>query len=349
MAKPKIKVVVLMGGPSAEHEVSLATGREILANLDPKKYAVLPVTITKSGQWLLPRATSRGARKIASGDTGALVRTASAAIGDIAGQKADVVFIALHGKYGEDGVVQGLLEALGMRYTGSGVLASALGMDKPSSLAVFREAGLAVPDFQVLQEINLRKNRNAVVQKLVQRFSLPLVVKPANHGSSVGVSIVKKIGDMARAIREAGKYSNRIIIQRFIRGRELTCGVLENPGGNLQALPPIEIIPKLAGFYDYRSKYANQGSEHVIPPRDLNKKTIAAVQAAACTAHSAIGCSGMSRSDFILGGDGKLYILEINTIPGMTATSLLPQAAAAAGIPFPRLLDTIIHSALKKQ
>jgi len=337
-----------MGGPSAEHEVSLATGREVLANLDSKKYVALPVTITKTGQWLLPSDGDKATKKIGPKDTRVLTRMLAAAIGDIAAHKADVVFVALHGKYGEDGIVQGLLEALGMPYTGSGVLASALGMDKPRSLAVFREAGLAVPDFQVMQEINLRKNRNAVVQKLVQRFSLPLVIKPANHGSSVGVSIVKKIGDMARAIREAGKYSNRIIIQRFIRGRELTCGVLERPGEKLQALPPIEIIPKLAGFYDYQSKYADQGSDHIIPPPGMKPSMIKKIQDAAFRAHSAIGCSGMSRSDFILSEDGKLYILEINTIPGMTATSLLPQAAAAAGIPFPRLLNTIIRSALKK-
>mgnify|MGYP001615344505 FL=1 len=349
MGGKKIKVAVLMGGPSAEHEVSLASGRKVLKHLDAKKYFVEPVTVSRNGKWLLPDANRQkiGSRAEPSSAWGGRALAERAGAKKLAAEKADVVFIALHGAYGEDGTVQGLLETFGIPYTGSGVLASALGMDKPRSLAVFREAGLAVPDFVVARARDVAKERGNLPRQIAARFEFPLVVKPANHGSSVGVSIVKKRSDIARALGEAGKYSQEVIIQKFIRGRELTCGVLERRGKKLQALPPVEIIPKLAEFYDYRSKYADKGSEHIIPPPGIANKTIAAVEEAACAAHTAIGARGMSRSDFILGEDGILYILEINTIPGMPSTSLLPQAAAAAGIPFPRLLDVIIRSALK--
>ena len=321
MPKKKIKIAVLIGGPSPEHEVSLNTGKEILANLDKAKYLPTSIVVTKDGKWPLRFSQLN---------------------------RYDVVFIAMHGKYGEDGTVQGLLEAIGMPYTGSGVLASALGMDKPRSLALFREAGILVPDFAVVRASDVQKNHHTILTKWVARFSLPLVVKPADHGSSIGVVIVKKKEHIPAAIKEARKYSKEIIIQKFIRGRELTCGVIELPRKKLQALPPIEIVPRLSAFYDYKSKYMDGGSEHVIPPRDMSARTIKNVQASALLAHNIIGCSGMSRADFILAPDNKLYILEINTIPGMTSTSLLPQAAAAAGILFPKLLDLIIHSALEK-
>ena len=350
MSRKKIKIAVLMGGPSAEHEVSLNTGKEILAHLDPKKYDALPVMIAKNGQWLL-HASEKTKVNLPDGSLALIKKgaalTEASAVKELSQEKADVVFIALHGKYGEDGTVQGLLETVGMPYTGSGVLASALGMDKPRSLTIFREAGIPVPDFMVTRASDLKKNKHSVIAKWIRRFSLPLVVKPADHGSSVGVSIVKKRENIAAAVKEAGQYSKEIIIQKFIRGRELTCGVLEMPGGKIKALPPVEIVPRLAGFYDYRSKYADGGSDHVIPPRGMAARQIKTVQDLALCAHSAIGAAGMSRSDFILAPNGKFYILEINTIPGMTGTSLLPQAAAAAGITFPRLLDAIIRSAMK--
>jgi len=345
--KKKIRVAVLMGGPSAEHEVSMHTGGEIIKNLDPGAYTALPVVIDKSGRWLatsepnswLTARASTGERRMSV----ARIEMPVAVV-----EKADVIFIALHGAYGEDGTVQGLLETLGVPYTGSGVLASALGMDKPRSLAVFREAGLRAPEFGVVAADDERKSTGRMARHWIGRLGLPLVVKPADHGSSVGVSIVRDRGQFAPAIREAGRYSREIIVQKYIKGRELTCGVLEGNKGALMPLPPVEIRPNLGGFYDYQSKYADGGSDHIVPPAGLSARAIAAVQAAACTAHRAIGCRGMSRTDFIRDPRGGLYVLEINTIPGMTATSLLPQAAAAAGISFPRLLDMIIRSALKK-
>ena len=343
--KRKIKVAVLMGGSSAEHEVSLHTGEEIAKNLDPRKYIVEPVTITKTGTWIVASKFPLPLAPPASGASGRAL-TERAGAQKIVDDRADIVFIALHGKYGEDGTVQGLLESFGIPYTGSGVLASALGMDKPRSLGIFREAGLTAPDFLIVKKGE--RFGDQAIASLVRRFSLPFVVKPANHGSSIGVAIVRDSKKIPQAIREASRYSDEVIAQKYVRGRELTCGVLELPSGKLFTLPPIEIVPKYGDFYDYESKYADGGSEHLIPPPGLAPRMLRDLQKAARTAHQSLGCRGMSRTDFILGEDGIFYVLEINTIPGMTSTSLLPQAAAAAGISFPKLLDMIIVSALRR-
>lgn len=306
---------MLMGGPSHEYEVSLNTGKNICANLDTKKYIISSLIIPKNGKWRMPRT------------------------------EPDVAFIAIHGTYGEDGTIQKLLEEARIPYTGSGVLASALGMDKPRSCAIFRKAGLNVPRFTVLSRSDLDSNCHRGPTSIV---SWPKVVKPANHGSSVGVHIIKNNKELHAGIIDAFRYSGRVMIQKFIKGRELTCGVLEK-NNKLFLLPPTEIIPKLGFFYDYKSKYANGGSEHITPPPGLSGHMVSIVQKAAQRAHKVIGCSGMSRSDFILGKDGKLYILEINTIPGMTSTSLLPEAAKSVGITFPKLLDILIVNALRKK
>ena len=222
-------------------------------------------------------------------------------------------------------------------------------MDKLHSLAIFRQAGLLVPDFEVIDKRSDLYSHYRGPTSIVRKLGWPLVVKPSNHGSSVGISIVKNQKATEPALKEAFRYSEKVLLQKFIRGRELTCGILEDEKGRLIPLPPTEIIPKKGEFYDYHSKYDEGGSEHIVPPRGMPKKIINKIQGAACRAHSVLGCSGMSRSDFILGEDGKLYILEINTIPGMTRTSLLPEAAKATGIYFPQLLDMLIKNALGKK
>lgn len=328
-----------MGGPSAEHEVSLNTGKNIIHALDPKKYLVRPVLITKKSKWLI--APSYQTPLLYSQRKLAVKNLVPLAENPLPNRVFDspVAFIAMHGKYGEDGTIQGMLETMGIPYTGSGILASALGMDKPRSLSLFRDNGFNVPDYRVFNQ----------QEKIINPFQCPLVVKPSNHGSSIGVSIVRHKRDFKNALVEAFRHSNHIILQKFIKGRELTCGVLENKNGEAFALLPTEIIPRVGNFYDYRSKYDEGGSEHVVPPHGFSQKTISMVQNTALYAHKIIGCSDMSRSDFILGSDNKLYILEINTIPGMTQTSLLPEAAKAAGINFPKLLDLLIARALRKQ
>ena len=333
-----------MGGPSSEYEVSLATAKNVMQSLDPRKYLVKPALVTRQGKWLLAPSFREPGLLASNQRYGKkLVTLRSPQEIDTAADRPDVVFIAMHGAYGEDGRVQAVLDLSGIPYTGSGVLASALGMNKHISLIIFKEAGLIVPEFEIIDRGE--KIDNKFILEIAKRSSFPLVVKPTNNGSSLGVSIVANKENLPGALQEAFKYSSQIILQKFIKGRELTCGVLEVKGKTIP-LPPIEIIPKMGKFYDYKSKYVEGGSEHIVSPSDLPKKVTEQVQKQSVLAHQAIGCSGVSRSDFILGEDGKLYILEINTIPGMTSTSLIPESAKSIGINFSKFLDIIIEAAL---
>jgi len=303
----KMQIAVLMGGPSSEHRVSLHSGKMVLAALSKRKYLREPVVISKNGKW--PISLSELKRKF------------------------DVAFIAMHGEYGEDGTVQKILEAANIPYTGSSSQASALGMNKIKSARLFRKNGLLVPKFVLWPK----------------SLTLPIVVKPVDRGSSVGVKIVKKQSQLEKAIKNALRYSSRIMIQQYIPGREFTCGVLEI-GSKLVPLVPTEIIPKNRVFFDYRTKYTKDAALEITPPR-LPSRLIEKIRNAALKAHKAIGAKGFSRTDFILsnieGRSPKLYVLEINTIPGLTTTSLFPQQAKAAGISFSKMLDYIIESALR--
>jgi D-alanine-D-alanine ligase len=248
------------------------------------------------------------------------------------------VFIAMHGAFGEDGRIQALLEWIGVPYSGSGFLSSAMAMDKEISNEFYKKIELRVPHFVVLEKNLKNKTLN---------IKIPVVVKPANGGSSVGISIVKVRSDLPRALTRAFKEGRRIMIQEYIEGREFTCGVLEDKQGKAFALPPTEIIPKASDFFDYKAKYKIGGSLEITPAR-LSKALTKNIQAMALKAHNSLGCNGMSRSDFILKGS-KFYILETNTIPGMTQTSLLPQAAKVADIDFPTMLDLIIAAGLRRK
>jgi len=283
----KLRVGVLMGGESSEREVSLMTGREMVKNLDKEKYEVMAVELPKD------------LRKI--------------------DKRIEVALIALHGKGGEDGVIQGYLESLGIKYTGCGVLASAIGMDKK----IFR---------------NLMVFNKLPTAKLVSRA--PCVVKPVSGGSSVGISIVKKDSELEDAINKAKKYDNEIIIEEYIRGMEVSCGILGN-----EVLPVIEIVPK-NDFFDYESKYTDSGAEEICPAR-ISKKLSERIQKMTLKVFETIKGEGYARVDFMI-KNNKPYILEINTLPGMTATSLLPKEALALGMSYSHLLDKIIELALKK-
>jgi D-alanine-D-alanine ligase len=244
--------------------------------------------------------------------------------------QADVVFIAMHGKYGEDGTVQGFLELTGIPYTGSGVLASALAMDKIKSNELFVAHGLKIP------------------AQYNKKISFPCVVKPAQGGSSVGVTIVKKKAGLKKAMEVALSFDSVVLIQQYVPGIEVTCAVLDE-GGDAEpiALPPTQIIPREAEFFDYHAKYTPGATEEITPPR-LPAQIIKKIQQTAVSAHQILGCFGMSRTDMIVAGD-DIFVLETNTIPGMTETSLYPQAAAAIGISFPELLDKIIQSAMNRK
>ncbi len=313
MKEKKTRVTVLMGGPSSEHEVSLATGKMVIKHLDRDKYDILPIVVTKEGKWPI---------KIKELKDG-----------------CDVVFIAMHGEYGEDGRLQSLLEKFRIPYTGSDSRASKLAMDKKKSATVLIKKGLSCPAFSTLTKKTIKAGWP------IAHFRLPLVVKPNDRGSSVGTHVIKTLGQLAPAISNAFCFSNNVMVQDFIRGRELTCGVLEIKGKST-ALPPTEIIPKQGKFFDYQSKYVAGASKEITPPK-LPKEIIEKIQKTALKAHRSLKCSSYSRTDMILDDNGHLHILEVNTLPGLTRTSLIPQAAKKAGIDFSQLLDIIVNNARK--
>ena len=301
---------MLLGGPSSEREVSLKTGRAVASALRRQGLDVVEIDVGEDLSRLVDQLKE---------------------------VRPHVVFIALHGTFGEDGVIQGVLEYLGLPYTGSGVLASALAMDKVASKRLFSYHGIPVPRYTIFRKDGWTLPGETPLEEL----SYPVVVKPAAEGSTIGVSIVKEEEDLEGALKEAYKYGDTVLVEEFIEGREITVGILgEEP------LPVIEIIPE-TGFYDYRAKYTPGLTRYEVPAK-LPRETAIMVQDMALLAHRALGCRDVSRVDFRLAEDGTPYILEVNAIPGMTETSLLPKAAAAAGISFEELVLRILESALKK-
>lgn len=337
-----------MGGISSERDISLSTGKQILEALDQDKYDAYGVDAA------LLTGSSRGVLKGAGIEIASLTEVRSALfgarslasvrsiIGSDSHPRADVVFIALHGKYGEDGTIQGALELLGIPYTGSGVLASALAMDKSMAKKVLAADGIPAPksvDFTVIKgNWNCEKISYEVAQ-----IGYPVMVKPSRQGSTLGMSKISAAAELDAAIELAAEYDNQILVEQFVSGAELTVSVLGN--GEPFALPVIEILPK-SEFYDYESKYAPGGSEHIIPAK-LSDADTARAQDLAVRSYKSLGCRGAARVDLIAGQEG-MCVLEVNTIPGMTPTSLLPEAAKAVGISFARLLDMLIEFACEK-
>lgn len=303
------RVAVLMGGRSGEREVSLSSGAQVAEALRSAGYTVLEI------------------------DTGS-----KGFVSELAAASADVAFICLHGRFGEDGTVQGLCELLDLPYTGSGVLASALAMDKLRSKQFFEHVGLATPPYVVV-----RRGHPYAAEEIVGLLGEKSVVKPVNEGSSVGMTIVHDARELPAAIETAFEYDNVVLIEQFISGVEVTVAVLgeDDP----VPLPTLEVVPEHE-FYDYESKYVPGMSTHIIPAR-VSEAVQAECQRLAVEAHKALGCRGITRSDTIVAEDGVVWLLEINTIPGMTSTSLVPDAARAAGIEFPRLCAAIVEGALQ--
>jgi len=354
--KKKIRVGVLTGGASAERDISLATGAQIQRSLPAEKYDVVlldPLAfmvrnpqITEAqraqarellagGARLDPaRELPKGLEEEIHSASKALV-PATRAIAD-SGEPLDVVLIALHGTWGEDGRIQGLLDTLGVPYTGSGVKSSAIAMDKVMTKTLLAAAGLDVPRGAVVRSDAGRDLEES------RRVGLPAFVKPVASGSSVGASIVRRGEDLAPAIADALRYDERALVEEYLKGTELTVAVIGND--ELQALPVIEIVPKRE-FFDYHAKYDAGESEEIVPAR-IPDEVAKRVQELAIRAHRALDCRGMSRTDFVWAGD-RMVALEVNTIPGMTANSLLPRAAKAAGIPFGGLLTKLIDWALE--
>jgi D-alanine-D-alanine ligase len=300
------KIGVLMGGLSSEREVSLASGKAILKALEEKGYAAVPIDVGR--------------------DVAERMREA----------RIEVAFNGLHGKFGEDGAIQGLLEVMGIPYTGSGILASAMGMNKIISKTVFKAYGLHVGPFVVVSAGDRELPSTAQT-----KIGLPLVVKPSSEGSSVGVSMVNTGDELAPAMKLALSYDREVLIESYIRGMEVQVGILGE-----RALGAIEIVPKDV-FYSYKAKYEQGMSEHFFPAR-IPAAAYKQALDAGLAAHRALGCRGYSRVDFIIDAAGTPYILEVNTLPGMTATSLLPDIARGIGISFPDLVEEILRLALEK-
>lgn len=307
----KKKVGVLMGGPSAEREVSLNTGRAILSALQDKGYDATGIDLDP------PHFVEQ-------------LREAG----------IEVVFIAIHGKFGEDGALQGALDLLGMPYTGSGVLASAVAMDKAISKRLFLASGIPTPRSCIYAETE--KGRD-LAGEIKTEFGIPVVVKPSAQGSSIGVVIVEKEEALAAAIQEAFLYSDHIVVEEFISGKELTVAIIG--GEKAEALPVIEIVP-CSGKYDYHSKYTKGATEYIVPAR-LDEGVTSNIQRVAIEVFELLGCKGVARVDVMLDCNNQPYVLEINTIPGMTATSLVPKAAAAIGVSFADLCERLLLMADK--
>jgi D-alanine-D-alanine ligase len=344
----KIRVAVIAGGFSSEREVSLKSGAQMRKGLDPKKYQPRLIEITKEGRWLL--AAPSAARKSAKPLRSLTLLNPERGITKRDFENIDVALIGLHGKFGEDGKIQSLLELIGLPYTGSGVLASALAMDKVKTMELAALAGIRVPKFIAVAKPSSRTH-SALLKNIRVRIRMeigyPLVVKPNESGSSVGVSIIHSERELPEALRATFAEDATAIIQQYIRGRELTCGVMGNTRQTkLLALPPIEIIPGEA-FFDYEAKY-NSPKTQEICPADIPKKVGRDIQDLSKRVHALLGCDGLTRSDFILDKKNRLYFLEINTIPGMTEASLCPKEAKALGWSFGEFLDKIIGLAVKK-
>src|ERR1700756_3272329 len=384
----KLRVGVLFGGRSGEHEVSLLSAASVVNAIDKNKYEVVPIGITKDGRWLTaaaaeallqgkPHDESRhlragdpdatpGAAVLASGeavvvppepvhaanrsltpfqsDAATLRRAADRAI------NVDVIFPVLHGTFGEDGTIQGLLELADIPYVGAGVLGSAAGMDKDIMKALFRSAGLPIVKHLTILRSGWDADHKKTEQVVDRQLKYPVFVKPANLGSSVGISKARTKKELGPAIYEAPKFDRKIVIEQGVGGakhkaREIECSVLGND--EPKASVAGEVVP-IKEFYDYAAKYLDEGSELLIPAK-LSKKQVKEVQEMAIAAFKAVDCAGLARVDFLLDPSSeKLYLNEINTMPGFTAISMYPKLWAASGVEYPKLIDRLIQLALER-
>ncbi len=330
----RIRVAVLQGGRSSEHEISIASARSVAGGLDPERYEVREVTIGRDGRWALASGETQG--ELEPGGSRLPVPTNGTApepLGDV-----DVVFPVLHGPFGEDGTVQGLLELAGVAYVGSGVAASALSMDKDQFKSVMRDKGIPVA-----RSLTVRRWDRGRVES---PFGFPVVVKPARLGSSVGISIVREPGELEAAVALAFEHDEKILLEEFVAGIEVECSVLGNEAPIASLVG--EIVPLASDWYDYAAKYDEGGMELVVPAR-ISDEATARVQELAVASFVAADCEGMARVDFFVRPDGQVVVNELNTIPGFTATSVYAKLFAESGIPYGELLDRLVALALERQ
>jgi D-alanine-D-alanine ligase len=360
----KLRIGVIFGGRSGEHEVSLRSARSVIEAIDKSKYDVIPIAITKEGNWLAPAAAAellpvptqkrlsnhldqpRGDVTIV-GDPSrkGLMRLENA---EAPAEKLDVIFPVLHGTYGEDGTIQGLLEMAAVPFVGCGTLASSCGMDKVTMKALFKDADLPICAYSWLLRSDWENDPNKITRRVAREIGFPNFVKPANLGSSVGVSRATDKKSLEKAIDLAARYDRKIIVEEEIVAREIECAVLGNDEPRASLPGEYVIHEESARFLDYTEKYSSTGNVEFIVPARISKATTKQIQKMAVTAYKAIDAAGLSRVDFFLKPNGELLVNEINTLPGLTDVSGYPKMWAASGIPFPQVIDELINLAIER-
>ena len=361
----KLRLAVLFGGRSSEHSVSCVSAASLLAAVDRDRYDVVAVGIARDGRWVLasddPRSLETHGRElpsvVASGGQSVMLPADPTAAGLVAldaphGLAAlggiDVVFPLLHGVFGEDGTIQGLLEMAGVPYVGSGVFASAAAMDKVHMKRLLTAAGLPVGPYVVIDDRHWRKDR-AVALGRCAGLGLPVFVKPANGGSSIGITKVTDVDQLEAAVETARHHDGKVLVEAAISGREIECGVLEKlDGSGCEASLPAEIrVRDDRGFYDFEAKYLDDATDLIVPA-DLPETVLKEIQQLALEAFDALDCAGLARVDFFLSADGTVTINELNTMPGFTPVSMFPRMWAASGVDYPTLVDRLVQLALNR-
>jgi len=361
----KLRIGVIFGGRSGEHEVSVRSARAVVEAIDATKYEVVPIAITKEGNWLAPAAAAELLPQTTQRFLSTRTRQGKKEDVMIAGDPSrsglmrlsrnggpsepiDVIFPVLHGTYGEDGTVQGLLEMAAVPFVGCGTLASACGMDKVAMKALFLNAGLPICDYAWFLRTQWESEPDKVTRRISRSIGFPAFVKPANLGSSVGISKATDKASLARAIDLAARYDRKVIVEKAVEGREIECAVMGNDQPQASLPGEYLIHEEAARFLDYTEKYAGTGNVEFVVPARIPKATMKKIQQMAIRAFQAIDGSGLARVDFFLRPDGSLLLNEINTLPGLTDVSGFPKMWAASGIPFPRVIDQLIELAIER-
>lgn len=367
MAK-KLRVGVIFGGRSGEHEVSIRSARAVIESIDRRKYDVLPIAISKDGKWLSPpdatKLLPQSAHRFLSRDVTARSSGDVAILGDpshsglilleaqrrpLPSEKLDVVFPVLHGPYGEDGTLQGLLEMADIPYVGCGVLGSACGMDKVAMKLLFRQAGLPIGKYIWFLRSQWRANRAAVIRRVNRTLGFPCFVKPANLGSSVGVSRATDKASLVTSVEMAAQYDRKVIVEEALDAREIECAVLGNDDPQASLPGEYVVYDEAARFLDYNEKYSDTGHVKFVVPAPVSKSQLIKIQRMALQAFQAVDGAGLARVDFFLTQtDQKLLVNELNTMPGLTDVSGYPKMWEASGLEFSRLLDRLIELALER-
>jgi D-alanine-D-alanine ligase len=361
----KLRIGVIFGGRSGEHEVSVRSARSVIEAIDKSKYDVVPIAITKEGNWLGPAAAAgllpEKTQRLLSARVPGEGKDEVAILGDPSrrgllrldhdaqrAEKLDVVFPVLHGTFGEDGTIQGLLEMAAIPFVGCGTLASASGMDKVTMKALFRDARLPICKYIWFLRSEFEANPEKVLRRVAKEIGFPSFVKPANLGSSVGVSKAADRASLAKAIELAARYDRKVIVEEAVDGREIECAVIGNDEPRASLPGEYIIHEESARFLDYTEKYSSTGHVEFVVPARISKSTIKKIQKMAVTAYKAIDASGLSRVDFFLKPNGKLLLNEINTLPGLTDVSGFPKMWKASGIPFKQVIDQLIEFAIQR-